>query len=88
MEFLSSEEITQDLASTIKRVRESAETIEIRASEDNDSVYLISAKDYQLFQKLLKQTQENQPEEKLDCSNYELTQTNIDFDSFFADLEV
>ena len=88
MEFLSSEEITQDLASAIKRVRESAETIEIKASEDNDSVYLISAKDYQLFQKLLKQTQENQPEEKLDCSNYELTQTNIDFDSFFADLEV
>lgn len=88
MEFLSSEEATQDFANAINKVRKSTEAIEIRQSNDDDSVYLISSQDYQLFQQLLKQKQENTSVEDLDYCNSDFTQPNIDFDSFFADLEV
>ncbi len=88
MEFLSSEEVTQDFAGALERVSKSAEAIEIRQSDDEDSVYLISSQDYQLFQQLLKQEQENTSAEDSDSCNSDITQPNLDFDSFFADLEV
>jgi len=85
MRSLSSEEARNCFADTLDHVTNGLEHIVIN-QPDKESVYMIPAKDYELFLKLLQQAEDN-----LDLKEAEERVTNpeqerVGFDEFFAEL--
>ncbi|MDJ0576516.1 MAG: type II toxin-antitoxin system Phd/YefM family antitoxin [Xenococcaceae cyanobacterium MO_234.B1] len=87
MKFLSSGEARKNFADTLNRVAYGSEHIAIQRS-GKEAVYLISAKDYELFQQLLQQAEDKIDLEAAESRMNDPQQNKIDFDEFFADLEV
>jgi len=85
MRSLSSGEARNSFADTLNHVAYGSEHIAIQRL-GKDPVYMIPAKDYKLFLKLLQQSEDNldlqEAGERMDDS----TQERIGFDQFFAEL--
>ena len=87
MKFLSSGEARKNFADTLNRVAYSSEHIVIKRS-GKEAVYIIPAKDYELFQELLQQAEDNIDLESAESRMNDPQQKTIGFDEFFEDLEV
>ncbi|MEM9276671.1 MAG: type II toxin-antitoxin system Phd/YefM family antitoxin [Cyanobacteria bacterium P01_F01_bin.143] len=87
MKFLSSGEARKNFADTLNRVAYGSEHIAIKRSR-KEAVYLISAKDYELFQQFLEQAEDKIDLEEAESRMNNSQQQTIDFDEFFNDLEV
>ena len=87
MKFLSSGEARKNFADTLNRVAYGSEHIAIKRS-GKEAVYLISSKDYELFQQFLQQAEDRIDLEEAESRMNDSQQEIIDFDDFFNDLEV
>jgi prevent-host-death family protein len=86
MKFLSSAEARKNFADTLNRVTYGSEHIAIKRS-GKEFVYMISAQDYELFQQLLEQAEDQSDLEVAESRMNDPKQETISFDDFFADLE-
>ena len=86
MKSLSSAEARKNFADTLNRVAYGSEQIAIKRS-GKESVYLISAKDYELFQKLLEEAIDKLDLEIAESRASDLQQEIVEFDEFFSNLE-
>jgi prevent-host-death family protein len=86
MKFLSSGEARKNFADTLNQVAYGLEHIAIKRS-GKEFVYMISARDYELFQKLLQQSEDRTDLEIAEFRMSNLQQETISFDDFFAELE-
>ncbi len=86
MKFLSSAEARRNFADTLNRVAYGSEHIAIKRSGD-EFVYMISARDYELFQQLLKQVEDKEDIAIAESRMNDPQQETVGFDDFFADLE-
>lgn len=86
MKFLSSAEARKNFADTLNRVAYGSEHIAIKRS-GKEFVYMISAQDYELFQQLLEQAEDQSDLEVAESRMNDPRQETISFDDFFADLE-
>ncbi len=86
MKSLSSGEAYQNFADTLNRVSYGNEHIEIKRS-GKESVYIVSAKDYDLFQQLLQQAEDKIDIEEAESRMNDSEQQTIEFDEFFTDFE-
>ncbi len=85
MKSLSSIQIGENFADSLDRFDYNSEHIEIKRS-GKESVYVISAKDYELFQQLLQQAEDKLDYQEAETRMNEPAQKKIAFDEFFADL--
>lgn len=85
MKALSSAEARRNFARTLNQVADRAQHIAIER-QGKETVYMISATDYELFQQLLQQEEEQnnlqQIEQQLELSEPKL----LELEDFFADL--
>ena len=90
MKFLSSAEARKNFVDTLNRVAYGSEHISehiaIKRSGD-EFVYMISAKDYELFQQLLQQTEDKEDLEIAESPMNNPRQETVGFDEFFGNLE-
>jgi prevent-host-death family protein len=86
MKSLSSAAARKNFADTLNRVAYGSEHIAIKRS-GKEFVYMISAQDYELFQRLLQQAEDKQDIELAESRMKDPQQETISFDEFFADLE-
>ena len=87
MKILSSGEARKNFADTLNRVAYGSEHIVIKRS-GKEAVYMIPAKDYELFQQLLQQAEDKIDLESAESRMNDPQQKTIGFDEFFDDLEV
>ena len=85
MKSLSSIQIGKNFADSLDRFDYNSEHIEIKRS-GKESLYVISAKDYQLFQQLLQQAEDRLDYQEAETRMQDPSQKKIAFDEFFADL--
>lgn len=86
MKSLSSAEARNNFADTLNRVAYGSEQIAIKRS-GKELAYLISAKDYELFQQLLKQAEDRSDIEIVEARMNDPQQETVSFDEFFAGVE-
>ncbi len=86
MKFLSSAEARKNFADTLNQVAYGSEHIAIKRS-GKEFVYMISAKDYELFQQLLQQAEDKIDIEIAESRMNDSQQETVGFDEFFADIE-
>ncbi|ELS03637.1 prevent-host-death family protein [Xenococcus sp. PCC 7305] len=86
MKSLSSGEARKNFADTLNQVAYGSEQIAIKRS-GKEAVYLISAKDYELFQQLLQQAEDRIDLEAAESRMNDPQRKTIGFDEFFDDLE-
>ncbi len=87
MRSLSLQEAENHLIDTLNYVDLDNEHIAIERS-GQEPVYLISAQDYQLFLKLLQQTEDQQDLQEAEKRMNDPQQERLSFDQFFSELEV
>ena len=85
MKSLSSGQARQNFADTLNRVAYGSEHVEIKRS-GKEPVYMIPAKDYELFQQLLQQAEDILDLQEAESRMNDPEQKKIEFDEFFADL--
>lgn len=83
MQSISSGQARQKFADTLNRVAYGSEHIEINRS-GKEPVYMISAKDYELFQQLLQQAEDTIDLQEAEYRMNDSKQERIKFDEFFA----
>lgn len=86
MKSLSFEEAKKNFADTLKQVAEGAEHIAIK-NADKNAVYLVSAEDYMLFQKLLQEAEDRIDLETAEYRMNDPQQKTVSFDDFFNNIE-
>jgi prevent-host-death family protein len=86
MKILSSADARKNFADTLNQVAYGSEHIVIKGS-GKELVYMISARDYELFQQLLQQAEDKIDLEMAESRMNDPQQDTISFDEFFADLE-
>ncbi len=86
MDTLSSAEARKNFSHTLNRVAYGSEQIAIKRS-GKESVYLISAQDYELFQKLLQQSEDKEDLEIAESRIKDPQQEIVDFKNFFSELD-
>lgn len=86
MKILSSADARKNFADTLNQVAYGSEHIVIKRS-GKEFVYMISARDYELFQQLLKQAEDKMDIEIAESRMNDPQQETVSFDEFFADLE-
>jgi PHD/YefM family antitoxin component YafN of YafNO toxin-antitoxin module len=86
MRSLSLQEAENHLIDTLNYVDLDNEHIAIERSGQKP-VYLISAQDYQLFLKLLQQTEDQQDIQEAEKRMNDPQQERLSFDQFFSELE-
>lgn len=86
MKLLTSEEVEKNLANTLNQVADGAEHIAIKHLE-KDTVYLISAEDYELFQQLLREAENKIDLEVAESRMNDNQQKTVSFNEFFNDIE-
>lgn len=86
MKFLSWAEARKNFADTLNRVAYGSEHIAIKRS-GNEYVYLISAKDYELFQQLLQKVEDREDLDVAESRMNDPQQETVGFDEFLSDLE-
>jgi prevent-host-death family protein len=87
MDSLSSEEAKNRFADTLNHVADASEHIAINRP-GKEPVYIIPAKDYELFLKLLQQAEDNLDLQEAEERRSDPQQERVGFDDFFAELEV
>lgn len=87
MRSLSSGEARNHFADTLNQVAYGSEHIAIERP-GKDPVYLIPAKDYELFLKLLEQAEDKVDLQEVERRMADSKQERVSFDEFFAGLEV
>lgn len=87
MRSLSPEEARNRFADTLNHVGDGLKHILINR-DGKDPVYMIPAKDYELFLKLLQQAEDNLDLEEAEERMINSEQNRVGFDEFFAELEV
>ena len=85
MKSLSSGQARKNFADTLNRVSYGSEHIAIERS-GKEPVYMIPAKDYELFQHLLQQAEDKIDLQEAESRMNDPEQKKIEFDDFFADL--
>ena len=86
MKSFSSAEARKNFADIINRAAYGSEHIAIKRS-GKELAYLISAKDYKLFQQLLQQIEDDTDINIADSRISDSKQQTMSFEEFFADLE-
>ncbi len=84
---LSSQEAKTNFTDTLNHVACDLEHIKIQ-QPGQEPVYMIPAKDYQLFIKLLEQAEDKIDVEEADKRINDNEQERLPFEKFFSDLEV
>lgn len=87
MRSFSSEEAKNRFADTLNHVAKGLEHIVINRPS-KDPVYMIPARDYELFLKLLQQAEDNLDLQEAEERMSDPKQERVDFNDFFAELEV
>jgi PHD/YefM family antitoxin component YafN of YafNO toxin-antitoxin module len=87
MRSLSSEEVKDRFADTLNHVAGTSEHIVI-SRLNKEPVYMIPARDYELFLKLLQQAEDNLDLQEAEERMTDSEQERVSFDEFFAELEV
>jgi prevent-host-death family protein len=86
MKILSSADARKNFADTLNQVVYGSEHIVIKRS-GKEVVYMISAQDYELFQRLLQQAEDKIDLEIAESRMNDPQHDPVGFDEFFADLE-
>jgi PHD/YefM family antitoxin component YafN of YafNO toxin-antitoxin module len=86
MRSLSSGEARSSFADTLNHVAYGSEHVAIQRS-GKDPVYMIPAKDYELFLNLLQQVEDSLDLREAEERMADSTQERVGFDEFFAELE-
>lgn len=86
MKLLTSEEVKKNFANTLDRVADGAEHIAIKHL-GKDTVYLISAEDYELFQQLLREAEDKIDLKIAESRMNDPQQKTVSFDDFFNNIE-
>lgn len=86
MKFISLAEARKNFADILNRVAYGSEHTAIERS-GNEFVYLISAKDYKLFQQLLRQAEDKTDLKIAESRINDSQKGTVGFDEFFSDLE-
>ncbi|WP_019509131.1 type II toxin-antitoxin system Phd/YefM family antitoxin [Pleurocapsa sp. PCC 7319] len=87
MRSLSSGKARNHFADTLNHVAYGSEHIAIKRS-GKEPVYMIPAKDYELFQKLLQQAEDRADIQEAELRMTDSKQERLSFDEFFSELEV
>jgi prevent-host-death family protein len=86
MKILSSADARKNFADTLNQVAYGSEHIVIKRS-GKEIVYMISARDYELFQQLLQQAEDKMDLEIAESRMNDPQQETVSFEEFFDDLE-
>ncbi|WP_227498550.1 type II toxin-antitoxin system Phd/YefM family antitoxin [Synechococcus sp. PCC 7336] len=86
MRSLSSGEARNSFADTLNHVAYASEHVAIQRL-GKEPVYMIPAKDYELFLKLLQQAEDDLDLQGAEKRMADSKQERVDFDDFFAELE-
>ena len=87
MKALSSGEARKNFANTLNQVAYDSQHIAIKR-QGKEPVYMISATDYEHFQQLLQQEQDQQDIKHLEQPISHSGQKMLELEDFFADLEI
>jgi PHD/YefM family antitoxin component YafN of YafNO toxin-antitoxin module len=87
MRYLSAGEARSSFADTLNQVAYASEHVAIQRP-GKEPVYMISAKDYQLFLKLIQQAENSRDLQVAEDRMTDPTQEQVSFKAFFSDVEV